>query len=1081
MFKYKAFISYKHDKRSNFSEDLEYALKMHGKPAWTQPYRVFRDEKYLVTGKPIGEQIRKALNESEYLVYLASPAAAASEWVQDELSQWIEDGPGAERLILAVTDGEIALNPNDKESLDLQRTNILPTHLAVKLAQPGLFVDFRDLDPRLPVGLDNPAFTSKVNAIVARLRDVAPAELMDRAIQEGRRQIQFRKRSIGALVVVASIATVAAVAAYLSAETARDNQRMAEARRIAATAEQVRAAEGNMQRAALLMVAALRWNGGASERVPGLLEAAHRVLDGLSGEVALELEDLVTAASFAPDMRLFVGTNRDTDAGFQAGLAVYEPDAHGTLQPLCQTELTQEAVQRVLPVPGTDRVFAVDDVVVWLIAATPERCETLRTWPNPVGRADVAVILDGTSRIAFSDDEALVMIDGDAGDVHTVSDLVDGKITSLIVSADGDALFVGGASDSLALPELPAPTLAQIGLGAEGLGAVEPLLGNAEAGERGLLGVSALESFAAGSDRYLVSGHSSGEVVLWQIQPSGASAVQGGTMAPPAQDLEEPANAVMAIAVMPDSQTLVTGHQDGTIGFWGIDLAGPTIEPRARFDLSDTRVRHLTVSEHDNMVLVAHREVVTSGRVLHLCPTDATAAAACRQLAGHEQGPIALRHEAAQNRFLSVAGLGKAVRSWAPALMQPRLTLGRFSGPEDHHLSPVASGDHLLVLPEDQGGVGTVLRNDGIRLGPLEPEAGSALWSGLAPRLASNGGQYILASMIDEPSKAVLVAPTGETTTLGSLPRGDPIALGPTGRWMAVVMAEGQTLGLYAVGSATPVVTLEFSTNVVDHVVFSKDGNTVVVGNDQGDVWLLRHQTASRWEATQLAEQIGDVRGLALNPDGTRLIAAGYEAVAWSWDLRNPSSAPLRYELGYQVRQITFSPDGRFLAAGTTSGTILLWDFAGWARWVDAPLSRLVDELPWRRWALPPPSELVGHDGDIADIAFSPDSRFLFSVSFSWTSSDNTLRLWPLDGTLTERYGEVLVRHEDWFSDVAVQNGGDVVFAALSGGTILAVPVTAEALASLARRFAGRDLTRRERLDYFTLAERGWLGTALGE
>jgi DNA gyrase/topoisomerase IV subunit B len=33
MSRYKAFISYRHDAGSSFSEDLEYALKMHGKPA----------------------------------------------------------------------------------------------------------------------------------------------------------------------------------------------------------------------------------------------------------------------------------------------------------------------------------------------------------------------------------------------------------------------------------------------------------------------------------------------------------------------------------------------------------------------------------------------------------------------------------------------------------------------------------------------------------------------------------------------------------------------------------------------------------------------------------------------------------------------------------------------------------------------------------------------------------------------------------------------------------------------------------------------------------------------------------------
>src|SRR5690606_15802972 len=145
------------------------------------------------------------------------------------------------------------------------------------------------------------------NAIVARLRDVAPAELMDRAIEEGRRQVRFRKRAFRGLGVVATGAMVAAVLAYLSAVTAREKQRTAEARRIATAAQQALQAEGNAPRAALLLDAALRWADAGSPPAPGLLEAAHRVLDGLAGDVALELDQPATAAAFTPDGRLFQG------------------------------------------------------------------------------------------------------------------------------------------------------------------------------------------------------------------------------------------------------------------------------------------------------------------------------------------------------------------------------------------------------------------------------------------------------------------------------------------------------------------------------------------------------------------------------------------------------------------------------------------------------------------------------------------------------------------------------------------------------------------------------------------------------
>ena len=68
-----------------------------------------------------------------------------------------------------------------------------------------------------------------------------------------------------------------------------------------------------------------------------------------------------------------------------------------------------------------------------------------------------------------------------------------------------------------------------------------------------------------------------------------------------------------------------------------------------------------------------------------------------------------------------------------------------------------------------------------------------------------------------------------------------------------------------------------------------------------------------------------------------------------------------------QVMNLTFSPDGRTLAAGTTSGEIELWDVASRQR----------------------RSALRGHAGSIRGLVFAPDGRTLVSAG-----DDGTVRIW---------------------------------------------------------------------------------------
>jgi TIR domain len=78
------------------------------------PLKIFRDESHLAPGLPLPDLIREALDNSEFLILIASEASAASPWVQDELEYWCETLDRTDRLIIAILNGTLAIDPTSK-------------------------------------------------------------------------------------------------------------------------------------------------------------------------------------------------------------------------------------------------------------------------------------------------------------------------------------------------------------------------------------------------------------------------------------------------------------------------------------------------------------------------------------------------------------------------------------------------------------------------------------------------------------------------------------------------------------------------------------------------------------------------------------------------------------------------------------------------------------------------------------------------------------------------------------------------------------------------------------------------------
>src|SRR5580704_12356866 len=88
---YDAFVSYSHAKDKPIASALQSTIQTLGKPWYRRrALRVFRDDTSLAATPHLWPTIEQALDQSRYLILLASPEAAASPWVNKEVARWLD-------------------------------------------------------------------------------------------------------------------------------------------------------------------------------------------------------------------------------------------------------------------------------------------------------------------------------------------------------------------------------------------------------------------------------------------------------------------------------------------------------------------------------------------------------------------------------------------------------------------------------------------------------------------------------------------------------------------------------------------------------------------------------------------------------------------------------------------------------------------------------------------------------------------------------------------------------------------------------------------------------------------------------
>jgi WD40 repeat protein len=196
----------------------------------------------------------------------------------------------------------------------------------------------------------------------------------------------------------------------------------------------------------------------------------------------------------------------------------------------------------------------------------------------------------------------------------------------------------------------------------------------------------------------------------------------------------------------------------------------------------------------------------------------------------------------------------------------------------------------------------------------------------------------------------------------------------------------------------------------------SNDGKWVATGSDDGTValWAVSDRGLSYRRSISCAADSGVsplVRGLSFSPDASLLAIATTDGKVRLWSLEQERVMQEFVASRYPVRCVEFAPDGVGLATGADDGTICFWDLKS------NPLTAKRDDEQFH----------FEHDSAVWGMRFHPEGDRLASCS-----EDHSIRVWNLRD---RRKHQTLIGHTSWVLGIRFNSDGSLLASGSEDGT----------------------------------------------
>ena len=518
-----AFISYSRKDRA-FAVAIGKALQSYRPPRDLKvPQRhlvVFRDESDF-TGVEYHEALTKHLARSAKLVVLCSPNARQSEFVNDEIRQFV--GLRGAASIIAVL---IAGVPNNEAQPGQEQDKAFPEALVQTMEMP-LASDYLRFDPRRDK-VNKGGFAGSWYKLLADIYGVSRSEVEQR---DKKRESRRRRITAGVTGSVILALSSALVFALTSRHQAVERGEIALARQLAVQSEVLRVANPHLlDRSALLAVEAARRTSGLE--VDRSLRAAVGLLPDLSFEY--------TTDKPIQSVALSAGGNLAAAGGDDGVVRLWDRSSG------------KETARVENGAPVESLVITPDGR--YLAAASGKGTIVLDTKSGKQARLNAAnetvLTIDGGLLAGGAKDGRISLWDLASG--HEVRRLeLNGPAAALAFSPDHRLLAAGGSKNTLQVWEVSTGGEVMRGSHEPGSASMPLRLGSQDGG------IFAITFHPKG--KYVFSGGQDHTVRVWEVA-SGREVFRGYQ-----------SDSVYSVAISSDGQWLASGRMDETARVWRLE------------------------------------------------------------------------------------------------------------------------------------------------------------------------------------------------------------------------------------------------------------------------------------------------------------------------------------------------------------------------------------------------------------------------------------------------------------------------------------------------------------------------------